>query len=674
MYLLLFKFASLQVLFQQHFYRYALIVIGVALIVRILFAFTNYYKSLQLLCVFGLLCLAIGYFGLQAFCILSVLFSTSYYLGQKLLNRKEPILAAAIVFFFIVQIYSVVGLLLSPSIAFHSILVTSVVIMIFVTAFQVRILKLLPLIVSKLGGIVSSIPLVGLILIMLAFVYGSMPQTAMNWDSVYANLYNARWYVESNSFQPLEESISSIFPQQAILYYSFFYAVGGFQSLQIAYIIPLLLLLFVFKKIALKFSFSRWYEYAMYVLLFVPIVLAQSASGYYDLFIASMIMISMYTMIYADISSYVLRSIFAALFLGFAVASKFFAGALVPFFILIAGVRVYKNTIKRKLSRTLICMVMFVILTCGPLSLWMYRSFIYTGSPVFPFFQNLFRTKDFWSSVSSVEQNAMTQTTISSSAWLRGGFLVYPVLTYFRSENFVEGTRGYPGLVYIILLPAQAIFILLLPWKLIRKKLTVHDVVFLSLFISFVLVGLVARYYRYLWPIQLALGVSTFILLWKYLQTATFRLKSMLIFVVVFLYVIHAVDLMESYRFVPEQPRSNLFSPDILKESPTDPLFSTINSSSDVRPILDASQYTPSRLYFAQRTFMCNWYWVAGDKKVQEAMKDVETTNAFLQKFSFVITSNDDAYSANYCVSLMKQATNLKLVAKDEYHNIYVTE
>ncbi|HKY74100.1 MAG TPA: hypothetical protein VJ246_02185, partial [Patescibacteria group bacterium] len=520
----------------------------------------------------------------------------------------------------------------------------------------------------------SSLVLVEIFLVIMALIYGSLPQSAMNWDSVYANLYNARWYVELDSFRPIVESISSIFPQQAIMYYAFFFTIGGLRTLQIAYILPLLLLFFVIKKISQRFSFSPWYQHAARLLLFVPIVLSQSASGYYDLFIASMIMLSIYSFVYADIPSRGLRSVSSALFLGFAVASKFFAAVLVPFFVLSTGIEVYRNTKKQKLLTSLFFLMMAVLLTLGPLSIWMYRSYSHTGSPVFPFFQSVFRTKELWSSVSSVEQNPMTQSSMSSTSWLKGGFLSYPILSYFRTESFVEGTRGYTGLVYIVLLPIQVILIVLSLWRLIRRKFDINDAVYLCLFTSLVLVGVVARYYRYLWPFQFAFGVMTFMQLWRYARNV--RPYAIWVFtaVIVFLYAIHAVDLMESYRFVPEQPKERLFHPEIILINPTDPLFSTINQGPNDKPILDASQYTPSRLYFTQRTYMCNWYWVAGDREVLNASKDTESANAFLRQFSFIITSPDPTYTGNYCVQLIKQATNLQKVAKDEYHNIYIAK
>lgn len=674
MYLLLLKFASLQVLFLQHFYRYALTTIGIAIAARMFITLGGYVRTLRVLMVAALLALAIWYFGLSSVILLSILIGASCCIGVRLFKGKELVLGAAVSFFFMIQIFMLIGMVFFPSVAFRFLVTVSLMILAYALSKQNNIKKLFFRITEEIHKGLSSLVLVEIFLVIMALIYGSLPQSAMNWDSVYANLYNARWYVELDSFRPIVESISSIFPQQAIVYYAFFFTIGGLRSLQIAYILPLLLLFFVIKKLSQKFSFSPWYQHAVRLLLFVPIVLAQSASGYYDLFIASMIMLSIYSFVYSDISSRGLRSISSALFLGIAVASKFFAAIFAPFLVVGIGIEAYRTTKKQNLLVPIFFLVTAVLLTLGPLSIWMYRSYSHTGSPIFPFFQGIFRTKELWSSVNSVEQNPMTQSTMSGASWLKGGFLMYPILSYFRTENFVEGTRGYSGLVYIILLPIQVFFIALSLWRLLRRKFDINDVLYLCLFTSFVFVGGVVRYYRYLWPFQFAFGVMTFVQLWRYVRNV--RPYAIWIFtaIIVFLYAIHAVDLMESYRFVPEQPKERLFHPEIILKNPTDPLFSTINQGPKDKPILDASQYTPSRLYFAQRTYMCNWYWVAGDKKVLDASKDIESANAFLRQFSFIITSPDPTYSGNYCVQLIKRATNLQKVANDEYHDIYIAK
>lgn len=674
MYLLLLNFESLKVLLTQHFYRNALQAVLIAMGLRLLFLLGNRYGRLRILSLIAIATSAVSYLGLVPVLLLYITLWASFLLGKIVFKGKEPILGAALGFFSLLQLYIVISLVFSPLIALASVLgLCLLIILVFNFAIKRRIRISLDAIVRSFFRPLAVLGVVEITLIVLALIYGSLPQSAMNWDSVYANLYNAKWYVELNSLAPLEESISSIFPQQAILYYAFFYALGGLRLLQIAYLLPLLLIIFVIKQFANHFKFSSWYEHCFKLLLFVPIVLAQAASGYYDLFIASMLLLTLYTIMIGKITSVWTRSLASAIFLGFAVASKFFAAILGPFLMIGLTWQAYNHFKVLKGIKSLVLGLALTLIIFGPLSLWMLRSYQHTASPIFPFFQTVFRTNELWSGT-SVEQNPMTQSTITTAGWLRGGLLLYPIRTYFRSEEFVEGTRGYPGIIYVLLLPIQIILLIAILWKIYKRKANVAELLYLLMVFGYFGVGVVARYYRYLWPFQLSMGVLTFILIWPVVR----RLKvSLLVWclLLTYLYSIHAVDLAESYRFVPEQPKANFFHPEMLLTNPTDPVFGVINTSNNSKPILDASQYTPSRLYFKNRTYMCNWYWIAGDKQLfylTSAPDEIVVT--FLKQFSFVLTSTNPAYAGNYCQQLLDRPIVKQLlqeVSRGTEHIVY---
>lgn len=674
MYLLLFKFASIQVLFQQHFYRFAVLSVAIAILLKVVLIVLRNSLFLQSLAFLTLASLASWYLGTWSVLLISVLFSASYIIGSWLLNKKEPLVGVASGFFLLLQLYIIAGLLQSPSVGLQLVQGLSFGILIFYLWTYKGKNNLFRTVVSGLSNVLLSLSTIELVLIILAVIYGSFPQTAMNWDSVYANLYNARWYVELNSLKPLEESISSIFPQHAILYYSLFYAIGGLRSLQVAYIFPLILLFGIVKLFFRKLKVSWWYEHVAHLLLFVPIVLAQSSSGYYDMFIASLLILSIYTLVYADFQSFIKKVIFTSLFLGITIASKYFTIVCVPFLFLGICIEAYHQRRQKHLVFRLLTFIMISLVLCfGPLAIWTVRSYVNTGSPVFPFFQNVFRTNELWSSGNSVEQNPMTQTSMSRNTWLKGGFFLYPITTYFRTEFYVEGTRGYPGVIYIVLLPLQVFLLVQVFWKMLKRKTEIDDWIFLSLFLSYVGVGIIARYYRYIWPFQFVFGVLTFVQFWQYMKRIKIHAVLVLVVLITF-YAIHAVDLMESFRFVPEQPKAYMFHPEYYLTSADTPVFSVINNSAPKKPILDVSQYMVSRLYFAPRTYMCNWYWVAGDRKVAQISEDEEKTREFLQQFSYVITSEDPIYTGNYCAALVKKAKSLRLVGQDTYHRIYKVE
>ncbi len=671
MYLLLLKFESLQVLLTQHFYHSAIKALVIAIASFIIFKLGLRSKFLRVTTILCMVFLCVSYFGVLPFVTTIILTVASFFLGKKLLKNKDVAICLIFGFFLFLELFTLVGLVGSPRLAFSLILGLSLLIIVINLLARKKTLSLSQL-VPSVHSLLNQLSLIEIVLILLALFYGSLPQSGLSWDSVYANLYNAKWYVELNSIRPIEESISSIFPQQAILYYSFFYALAGLKGLQIAYLVPLLIIFFVFKRIATQFSFSRLFEVLMQLLVFVPVVMAQASSGYYDLFIASLMILSLYILIMTGEYSNQLRYLLSLFFLSLAMGAKFFAAILAPFLVLAALINSssFKN---KQFFRSVVFTGILTLVAFGPLALWMFRTNYYTGSPIFPFFQNVFRTKELWLSENSVEQNAMTQSSISTSQWLKGGFLLYPILSYFRSEYFIEGTRGYPGIIYIVLLPFQVWLLLTIIFKLTRGRTNLVENLYLLLFTAFIGVGVIARYYRYLWPFQISLAVFTFVLIWPNIKKLK-RVNLILGASLLILYPIHTVDLIESFRFVPEQPKSYRFNPDSLLNNSQDPIFKIINASEDEKPILDASQYLLPRLYLKQRSFMCNWYWIAGDRYLSEVkqLEDQETVN-FIRRFSFVVTSTKKEYS-NYCTNLLEtQAIRQQLqeVARDTEHVVY---
>jgi len=560
--------------------------------------------------------------------------------------------------------------LINPAIALNSILVFSGIISVFFLRSMQKSQVLS--IGEKMYTIIFSLSFVELGLVILAFIYGSFPQSGLSWDSVYANLYNAKWYVELNSFLPLEESISSLFPQHAVMYYSLFYAIGKFRLLQVAYLLPFFLLMFSVRAILEKIHAKHWYKILVRLLLFVPIVLAQSSSGYYDLFITSLIVLSLYAVYYAQTIKPAIRAVSFSLFLGIAIASKYFAAILIP----MIGELLFHTVNRKSLLQLSLFQRMFVAGTCLvllfiPISYWMMRSHAHTGSPVFPFFQNIFRTDKYWTFGSSVDQNPMTQTKMSGISWMKGGIFLYPIVTYFQTEYYVEATRGYTGFVYVIVVPLQFFLLGIFIWKIWKRKADSQELLYLFLFFSLFIVGTVVRYYRYLWPFQFSFGLFTFILAWKYIQKIHIS-QTILLTGVVFLYMIHAVDIAESFRYVPEPKKHQLLYPEALQVDGSDSIFAVINTSKDKRPVLDASQYFLLRLYFSKRTYLCNWYWIAGDQKTHSILEEgKDATNKFIQKFSYIITSADPSSPVNYCSSLIDLYKNLTPVAHDAYHIVY---
>ncbi len=670
MYLLLLKFASLQVLFHQHFFMYATYAFAIACGVKVIISLGKNNVLFCRLVVLALGAATVWYFQPIPTLFLFLLLIASHFIGSFWMKTAPGIIKFTVGFLLFLHLYVALGITGSPKVAFVGVFILSTLVVCTFFLKKVRNYSQIGYILDRVYAVLLSLTLLEVFLLLTAFIYGSFPQSGLSWDSVYANLYNARWYVETNAFQPLEESISSLFPQHAILYYSLFYAMGGFRVLQVAYLLPLILLFFTLKTWIKQCGISMWYRILIQLLLFVAIVIAQAASGYYDLFMTSLLTLGLFGMVYVKDLSFEKRVIIASLCLGVAAASKFFALVFAPFLCLVVLVHYFRiKTKKNNEFHHLALMGVAIGLMSIPLSFWMIRSYLYTGSPVFPFFQNLFPTADYWSG-GSVEQNPMTQTAISTADWIKGGVFLYPILTYFRTEFYLEGTRGYPGIIYIVLLPAQIFLLILSIYHVLVKKSKESDWIFLCLFSAFFAVGVVARYYRYVWPYQFLFALITFIYGWQYVKRIKIPI-AMMFAIVFFLYAIHAVDLAESFRYVPTPYAAHIFHPEALTTEKSNTLFAQMNVLSYEKPVLDASQYWLPRVYFPQRTYMCNWYWIGGDKKVKNLLSDEQQASIFLDQFSYIIVSSDLSFTGNYCTNIVKMSTRLHQVAQDEYRVLF---
>jgi hypothetical protein len=131
-------------------------------------------------------------------------------------------------------------------------------------------------------------------------------------------------------------------------------------------------------------------------------------------------------------------------------------------------------------------------------------------------FQKYFRTPEFWEVDSSVDQNAMTQTTMPASTWLKGGVFAYPVLTYLNTAEFVEATKGFPGLIYVLLLPIQVISLGIALNHVIKRKATTMEVVLLAALQ--VCLSLVWLFVTIIWPFQLSWTILTLTHAWGYVK------------------------------------------------------------------------------------------------------------------------------------------------------------
>ncbi|MEK9179068.1 MAG: hypothetical protein AAB893_01225, partial [Patescibacteria group bacterium] len=408
-------------------------------------------------------------------------------------------------------------------------------------------------------------------------------------------------------------ALSSLFPQNGVSYFSFFYGIGGFPLLSISYIIPLVTSLYVIRKLVKP-------RLLAYVLILTPSFIFQGSNAYYDGLVTACLLGGIYVLYTSENVHLIFYSIFL---FGFATASKFFPALYLalPMLILIVS--------HKKYLRWIIPLSLIGLL---PFAVWGIRSFIYTGSPIYPFFQSIFPTPLHWPKNDPLEQVAMIQTVMSAWQWVIGGFAIYPLLTYVRSDWFLEATRGFTTIFYIFHVPVLFIAIIRIFKQPIdsRKK-----IVLLFAVCAYVAVGLVTRYYRYVWPFQ----VTSFVLALSFLHIS--KLHRIITVILCGLIIISMIDVVRLYGTFPTSYKS-LGDSSSSRFADNDEFLVREKLNSVLQPedrLLDASGMKLKRSYISTPVFQCNWYSIGIVDVFKRSKKDAVFARSYVRSFDYVVTN-----------------------------------
>jgi hypothetical protein len=202
--------------------------------------------------------IAIWHFGITPAISIIFIIASSFVFAVKVLKIKDYLLATIAGLFCYVQIFTLIALLSNVDIAYYSTFII----------FCLPSLLIKPKEPIKFTDFLSGFTVIDWTLIFTVFIFGSLPQ--LHWDAVQANLYIAKWYVLSNSLSPIKESITSLFPQSAIVYYSLFYKIGGLKMLQVAFFLPFLLTLMLIKQICRRINLGLLGQIFLYQPLLLP--------------------------------------------------------------------------------------------------------------------------------------------------------------------------------------------------------------------------------------------------------------------------------------------------------------------------------------------------------------------------------------------------------------------
>ncbi len=580
-------------------------------------------------------------FGIISMITILLIIGSSFLFAVKIFKIKDYLLASIVGLVSYVQIFTIIALISNVEFAYFTTLTIFCMLAILIKHKET----------IKISNFFEGFNVLDWTLIFIALIFGSLPQ--LHWDAVQANLYIAKWYVLSNSLAPVKESITSLFPQSAIVYYSLFFKAGGLKLLQMAFFLPFLLTIFLVKKITRQMNLSLLGQIILYLALATPIVLFQASNGYYDNLVLLLILATTYSLFYCHHRNIFLRCSLAAFLIGFAAGSKYFPLVMAPLPILIY---LFSQTIS---SKIILPSLTLVVLIMTPLSLWLARSYVYTGSPVYPFFQQYFPTPGYWDASDRLESNFMIQTTMSVGEWVRGGVFTYPLKSYFHSTEFIEGTRGYPGFIYLAFLPIQIFFLIKSLLKLIKqRKISPQEQLFIYAFLAYFGVGLVVRYYRYLWPFQFLWLFSSLPLLQEFVANSS-KVRNIITVIFLLITPLGCINLIDYYRYYPLD-KTKVFQADyyILNNTDRTPMAYVNSHATASDLVLDASKFPVHRLHFTPRIYQCSWYWMGWAEDIKNS--------STLESFRYLIANDPVTLSSNFCSEPVNQA-----VAQGEYELVY---
>jgi len=606
------------------------------------------HKSILLILFLGV---ASWHFGLRSTIQALLIAGGAFLFGVRVLKVRDYLFAGLIGFMSFVQIFAIVALISNVTIGYYSTLMGFWILALVINRSEKINFK------NFLNF--SSLNIFDWALIFTTLIFGSLPQ--MHWDAIQANLYIAKWYVLSNSLNPILESLTSLFPQSAMVYYAVFFKTGGLKMLQLAFFLPFLFTLLIVKKVFKQTQVDLVGQAIGYLAFMTPIMIFQASNGYYDNLVLTLLLAAGYVLFVSDFKNVLHRSLLAAFLIGFAIGSKYFPLVMAP-------LPVLAYLISTKLSfKSILPVIVILALTFGPLGLWLARTYLHTGSPVFPFFQNYFPTPKFWDATDRLEANFMIQTTMNLNEWVKGGFLTYPLKSYLNSSQFIEGTKGYPSFLYLALIPFEALFLVVTLIKLIRRKqLSREEGWFLYAFFMYFGVGLVVRYYRYLWPFQFIWLLTSSPLLSKLIASFS-KFKIWILLGVCLLIPIQFINLIEYYRYYPPD-KTKLFHADYYLSNTTDKTptayINSHTSPSDL--ILDGSKFPVMRFHFKPKVYQCSWYWTDWASEIKK--------DQVLNQFRYLIANDPISLSSNYCSPSIQKAVangNYNLVYQDGTYTIY---
>jgi hypothetical protein len=347
-----------------------------------------------------------------------------------------------------------------------------------------------------------------LLLIVPMVTLSIYPETT--WDSSMYHLVYSKSYLESHHIAPVENIRHPVFAQLFDLLYAItIYSTKTAISAKVLHFTMLFLCAIVIYTFCTRYYSKKIGIWSSLVWLSVPLVIYVSATAYIDTAQGLFVIISIYALINWMNNNKKEWLIISAISLGFLCGIKYTG----LFFVLFCGLVVLLKCVKQKYYMGIIWFSVLVTVTALP---WYLYNYVYTGNPLFPFYQNIFGYYD-WSKEEFNSYNNAVNNNYGMGKGIKE-LLLLPWNLIFNYNNFFA--EAEITIIYLVGLP----FFIVVAFKdKISRILLLLTISYMMFWFSS------SQVYRYIIPILPVFSIGIIVSMNKYLFSRQNSLRFLLL-------------------------------------------------------------------------------------------------------------------------------------------------
>ena len=309
------------------------------------------------------------------------------------------------------------------------------------------------------------------IIAIAALIPALAPPSMSDWDSLAYHLSVPKLYLEHGGMYYIDFMSHSNFPMLMETLYTLPVKFGYPAAAKMVTYLTAILLVASVITLAKKHFGEKSAPLAGIALAGMPILLWLATTAYIDLATALYTVLAVHLLLnYLDgrECGSLVACAFAA---GFAASTKMTGLIVIPLIAAWLVIDGQVSGLKSRYTKPLLFVVV-ALMVCSP---WYIKTFVYTGSPVYPFFYSIFGGRDWTSNLAA---NYATQQAKFGMGHDITAFLMLPYNLAFYSERFYDTPGLFIGPIFLIGLPV------LLLAKYRSRKLVGLGLFFLALLVT----------------------------------------------------------------------------------------------------------------------------------------------------------------------------------------------